>query len=57
MLESPCKGCPDRFVGCHSQCEGYLSYVEEKDKQTKRMRKIKYDEDQVLSIITKKKGR
>ena len=23
---APCRGCPDREVGCHSICEKYLAY-------------------------------
>ena len=25
-MMSPCKDCPDRFVGCHSKCERYQAY-------------------------------
>ena len=25
-MMSPCKDCPDRFVGCHSKCERYQTY-------------------------------
>lgn len=24
--DNPCKGCPDRCVGCHSDCERYLAW-------------------------------
>lgn len=24
---SPCKGCADRSVGCHSKCEKYVDYT------------------------------
>ena len=27
--ETPCYGCGDRFVGCHSQCEKYKAFREE----------------------------
>lgn len=26
MLLSPCKDCPDRYLGCHSECEKYIAY-------------------------------
>jgi hypothetical protein len=26
--EKTCKDCPDRVVGCHSSCEGYLHRVQ-----------------------------
>lgn len=25
-VQSPCKDCPDRQVGCHSSCEKYKDY-------------------------------
>jgi len=27
----PCKECGDRFVGCHSSCEGYKAWRKAKD--------------------------
>ena len=33
MAEAPCKDCPNRFVGCHSVCNKYISYRAEKDKE------------------------
>ena len=27
-MKSPCKDCPDRLIGCHSECGRYLAYVE-----------------------------
>ena len=24
--DNPCKDCPDRYVGCHSDCERYLTW-------------------------------
>lgn len=26
MITPPCKGCEDRFVGCHSTCDRYKEY-------------------------------
>ncbi len=26
MFHSPCKNCPDRHLGCHSECEKYIAY-------------------------------
>lgn len=31
MIVSPCKDCPERFVGCHSSCEKYKQYRSELD--------------------------
>ena len=27
-VRSPCKDCPDRFVGCHNVCEEYRKFKE-----------------------------
>jgi len=24
--KSPCKNCPDRYVGCHGQCDSYQTW-------------------------------
>lgn len=24
--DNPCKDCPDRHIGCHSDCERYLAW-------------------------------
>lgn len=26
MISSPCKGCNDRYVGCHGKCNKYILY-------------------------------
>lgn len=26
MIDSPCHGCPRRFVGCHSVCPDYAKF-------------------------------
>lgn len=26
MLKAPCENCPDRHLGCHSECEKYIAY-------------------------------
>ena len=33
MHNCECKGCSDRFVGCHAICEKYLLWKEEHDKE------------------------
>lgn len=29
----PCLGCPDREVGCHGNCEKYISFTEENERE------------------------
>ena len=30
-MKSPCKDCPDRYVGCHERCSKYLAYKAERE--------------------------
>lgn len=32
MLTPPCKDCPERYLGCHSSCEKYQMFREERNK-------------------------
>lgn len=41
MTKSPCKDCESRKVGCHSQCEKYLNFRDEYEKQKKTIRENK----------------
>lgn len=34
MLKSPCMDCPDRQLGCHSDCEKYI-YFQNRHKEEK----------------------
>lgn len=36
-VKSPCKGCPDRVLGCHSECGKYLAFQEAQE----RLRQIR----------------
>lgn len=36
---APCKECPDRFVGCHTECERYKAFTE----SCERIRKRRWD--------------
>ena len=54
LVQAPCKGCEERQVGCHSQCERYLSYVKMKDEQKKELDEIRYSENDFYKIVTRK---
>ena len=43
MRTSPCYGCEDRYVGCHSKCGKYIDFqsVHEEEKETIRKNKEK----------------
>lgn len=32
-MDTPCKDCPYREVGCHDRCSTYLAFRAEKDKE------------------------
>ena len=31
-MKPPCKGCEERFVGCHGRCEQYIQYRKSQDR-------------------------
>lgn len=39
MANAPCKGCPDRVVGCHSTCTKYTEYRKQQDAENKAYKK------------------
>lgn len=36
---APCKGCKDRVLGCHSDCERYLEFSRENERIKEQRRK------------------
>lgn len=48
----PCKGCVERFIGCHIVCEGYADY---KDKATRYNAGVK--KKSLYYYIINKKGK
>lgn len=48
--DSPCKGCTERYVGCHSECEKYITYVDGRKEQYKK-NKERIEQDQLLYDI------
>lgn len=37
-MDAPCKDCPDRVLGCHSVCEKYKQFQEERTRELERKR-------------------
>ena len=56
-LSGPCKGCEDRFVGCHSQCEKYREFRNKCDEQLEIKNKQKALEYDLTSYIISAKER
>ena len=34
-VKPPCKGCDNRHLGCHGECEEYKTFTDENEKQRK----------------------
>lgn len=49
MIVPPCKGCLDRTIECHSSCDEYKCYKEEKKAEKKLIREKKYIESYFYS--------
>lgn len=50
-LNSPCKECPDRKIGCHSKCEKYLKYRAKYDEINNKVRMYKLHGSERSSAI------
>lgn len=56
MLKPPCKDCKDRKVGCHSICEKYIAYDEERKRVIVERAKFRQIENDLVAIqMTMKK--
>lgn len=49
----PCKNCSDRKVGCHSNCEKYLKYKAEMERQ----RILRTEQKEEIDFHISEKGR
>ena len=59
--ESPCKGCGNRFVGCHGTCENYAAWVKVEKEIGDKIKAAKDKENlnnsfAVNGFIKRKKG-
>ena len=41
---SPCFNCAARSPGCHSTCNNYISWKEQKEEENEQIRKQRYNE-------------
>lgn len=51
MVVVPCMNCSDRHINCHSTCEKYNDYKEDKEVENKAIRKSKVDEGLVSGFF------
>ena len=52
-MKTPCYGCTERRVGCHSSCEKYAQYRAWVDKKHEEEYKIKAMEDVYYCFVRK----
>lgn len=46
ILQAPCRGCNERYLGCHSQCSYYKAYKEQQAvRYEKRKNRIEITKD------------
>lgn len=57
MNECPCKGCPDRYIGCHSDCNGYKEWHNLEEVRKEKIRAAKEQENAILATFTDRKYR
>ena len=51
---SPCKGCENRIVGCHSQCDKYMHFLALLDGYKKTLYGALKAEDDIISVEIKR---
>lgn len=55
MTSFPCKGCSDRYVGCHGKCEKYIAAKNNREKELTAYRRDMefgiYERDRAVSYI------
>jgi len=52
-LNAPCKDCPERVPGCHSSCEKYLTFTDQRQRAKEYLRQIA-DEEQTAHDAKRK---
>ena len=55
-LNSPCKDCPDRVVGCHGKCEKYKAYRVEVEKLYEARTKLDFAHDPLNGYFRTRKA-
>lgn len=59
--DSPCKGCTDRFLGCHGTCEDYAAWSKEEKEIGDKIKEERHTEfmkcePEIRGYIKRKKG-
>ena len=53
--KTPCYGCERRDAHCHSSCEDYKRFSQEREKELEALRKKRNEEGMVTDVIIKAK--
>ena len=53
MIKSPCFGCENRHISCHSECEKYVQYRKYREKSYEERRKMVEFEESFNSVRSK----
>ena len=56
VLDAPCKGCDERYAGCHSKCQKYLDFRNALNDYNKEERK-KIDAEYMTAEVRRKISR
>lgn len=51
----PCKGCEERYPGCHDHCEAYLKVKHMRDEAVAEERKYADARNHVVELVNKNK--
>lgn len=61
LINSPCKDCTERHVGCHAECEKYRKAKEETEEAKEKQRLHKeteaYFADYAMDVIRRNRNR
>lgn len=56
-MKAPCKDCPDRQLDCHSKCERYKAYQEEREAYREKKKQATMADCYIIQKVRKlKKG-
>lgn len=39
-IPCPCKGCTERQIGCHGNCEGYINYQKQREELKREAKRV-----------------
>lgn len=54
-VQSPCKDCSDRELGCHSTCKRYIQFQEANQAETKARRDFLKVHNEHIGFLTEQK--